>query len=188
MRETFDLLPMKAMHGAVPALTLVVLAMLAQPAWTQVPDEVRARLGRNSAVTTSSWVYASATGPLRGSREVSEDLQATRAMREAARALCNFDPAPGKSLEAGITGFTMMSSVVRGREVEVVMRAPMQKPICRVVVAPLSAAATAPALAAAPPRLASPTERAAGDPSTQLLKPAYIRSSDMTIRIFGVEY
>ncbi len=152
------------MNGAVRALTLAVLA---QQAWAQVPDEVQARLGRNSAVTTSSWVYASATGPLRGSREVSEDLQATRAMREVAHALCNFEPALGKSLEAGITGFTMMSSVVRGREVEVVMRAPMQKPICRVVAVPLSAAAPAPALTA---------------------EPAYIRSNDMTIRIFGVEY
>ncbi len=169
---------MRAINGTVRALTLVVLAALAQQAWAQVPDEVRARLGHNSVVMTSLWVYASASGPLRGSREVSEDMQATRAMREVARALCNFELVPGKSLEAGITGFTMMSSVVRGREVEVVMRAPMQKPICRVVAVPLSAAAPAPALAS----------ELARNPTTQLLEPAYIRSSDMTIRIFGVEY
>jgi len=151
----------------------MALAGLAQAALAQVPDDVREQLARGGVATSRGQVYASASGPLRGTRESSEELYATRAMRVLAMSLCGFEPAPGRSLEAGISGFTLVSAILRGREVEVVMRAPVQKPVCRVI-----PAAVVPAAPLAP----------AGDAATRLLEPGYTRSKDMTVRIFGGEY
>lgn len=161
------------------------LACLTPLALAQVPDEVREQLARGGVASVRGHVYASASGPLRGTREASEDLYATRAMRLVAASLCGFEPAPGRALEAGITGFTMVASTLRAREVEVVMRAPVQKPACRVVPVPVAAPASPPAAATpAPANLLPP----AADAATRLLEPGYIRSNDMTVRIFGGEY
>ncbi|MFM8546308.1 MAG: hypothetical protein ACKODB_01580 [Betaproteobacteria bacterium] len=163
----------------------LVIFGLGTTAFGQVPDEVRARLGRDGVVITESWVFASATGAMRGSREADEHRQATRAMAAIARSLCKFEPAPGKRLEAGVSGYTMVSSIQRGREMEVVMRAPTQTAVCRVQVIEIK-----PEVAEASGNSLLPNERPAAEPdaATQLLRPDYIREKNMTIRVLNREY
>lgn len=153
----------------------VGLSVVALQVPAQVPDEVREQLVRTGVATGRGHIYASASGPLRGSPEASEQLYATRAMRSVAASLCGFEPGPGRSLEAGVTGFTMVATTLRGREVEVVVRAPVQKPECRVVAVPLQD----PAVPSHPP---------AAEATARPLGPALSRSNEMTVRIFGGEY
>lgn len=162
-----------------------MLSVLSPPVVAQVPDEVRVRLGRDGVATTDQWFFASATGTIRGTRDAEEDRQAARAMQAIARAMCRFEPAPGKRLEAGITGFAMASSIQRGREVEVIMRAPVQNPVCRIQVAEATPATAAPKADA---RLQPPESLDEKDQSTRVLQPAYIREKNMTIRVYGGEY
>ncbi len=166
------------------ALGLVTLA-LGPVVLGQVPDEVRARLGRDSVISTETWVFASATGPMRGSRETDEHRQAARAMAAIARSLCKFEPGPGKRLEAGVSGYSMVSSIQRGREIEVVMRAPLQKASCRVEVIE-----TKPEVAAASGNSLLTNERSTAEPdgSTQVLRPDYTREKNMTIRMLNRDY
>ncbi len=180
-------------RGAVLVLGLGVQALQAPLARAQVPQEVRELLARSGVATGGGHVYARVSGPLRGTREASEDLYATRAMRAVAASLCGFEPGPGRALEAGVAGFTLVASSLRGREVEVVMRAPVQKPVCRVVTAPLPVPAlAAPAVPAAPAPapapVIEPSQPQAAEAATRLIEPSYIRSSDMTVRIFGGDY
>lgn len=162
----------------------VLLLGLGPIVLAQVPDDVRARLGRDGVISTEAWIFASATGPIRGTRETDEHRQATRAMATIARSLCRFEPAPGRRLQAGVTGYTMVSSIQRGSEIEVVMRAPMQVASCRV-----EAIEIKPAVAAAVGKNLVPDERRVEpDESTQILRPVYMREKNMTIRILNRDY
>lgn len=162
----------------------VLLLGLGPIAWAQVPDDVRARLGRDGVISTEAWIFASATGPIRGTRETDEHRQATRAMAAIARSLCRFEPTPGKRLQAGVTGYTMASSIQRGSDIEVVMRAPVQAAVCRV-----ETVETKTDLAVTGANTLMPSERTAEpDASTQILRPEYIREKNMTIRILNREY
>lgn len=152
----------------------------------QVPEDVRNRLAKDAVVSTDTWYFASASGTIRGTRETEEDRLATRAMQALARAMCQFEPSTGKRLEASIRGFSMVSSTLRGRELEVIMRAPLQAPVCRVLSvesSPLAAQQINNAAQSSVPETASQR-----DITTRILEPAYIREKNMTIRIFGGEY
>lgn len=151
--------------------------------FAQVPDDVRGRLGRDGVVTTDAWVFASATGTLRGTREGEEQRQATRAMSLIARSLCRFEPGPGRRLEAGVTGFAMVSSIQRGRDVEVIMKAPLQSPSCKVTVIEIKQEAPA-----TPSNLAPKESVPEPDSSVQIATPGYIREKNMTIRVLNAEY
>jgi hypothetical protein len=163
-------------------LGLLLLGVL--PAvFAQVPEDVKDRLGRDGVVITSNWIFASASGPIRGSREVDEQRHATKAMSAIARSLCKFEPGPGRRLEAGITGFAMVSAIQRGRDLEVVMRAPVQSPSCKVTVIEIK-----PETPASPSNLAPKDEAQDSDSSVQIAPPGYIREKNMTIRMLNREY
>jgi hypothetical protein len=170
------------------SLLLACLACFAANSLAQVPEDVRVRLGPNGIVTAEGFIYASSTGVLRGARETSEDFQATRAMHQLVYALCDVQPATSRVIEASITGFTLVSSIFKGKEIEVIMRAPVQKPDCKAfaVAAFPSDISTSPA-EAGPGRPKSMFEGAT-DLGIKPSNPSYTRSKDITVRIFGGEY
>jgi len=168
------------------------LATIAFPLAAQVSSEIRERLGSNGVTKVGQWIYASASGFQRGTREGTEEFLATKAMRSIAHALCNFDPNPSARLEAEISGFTMVSNEMLGQEILVTMRAPIQNPSCRVVpvspridVVPRRADESLGAIAPKPSR---PEQIDEAEKSTVLVEPGHIRSKDTTIRILGGEY
>jgi hypothetical protein len=160
------------------SLLTVGLACVALSSPAQVPEDVRGNLGRNATVIAGSFIYAGATGTIRGTRETTEDIQATRAIRLLAHALCDVAPAAGQVLETSITGLVLVSSTMRAREVEVVMRAPVQKPECKV----LTAIQASPITGTGVPESRSPNV------DLRLTNPGYARSKDITVRILGAEY
>jgi hypothetical protein len=161
----------------------VLLLGVLPAVFAQVPDDVRERLGRDGVVMTDAWVFASASGPMRGSREGDEQRQATRAMSAIARSLCKFEPGPGRRLEAGVTGFAMVSSIQRGRDLEVIMRAPVQSPSCKVTIMEIK-----PETPPAPSNLMPKEQVPESDSSVQIAPPGYIREKNMTIRVLNREY
>lgn len=165
------------------ACCAVLLLGVLPTVFAQVPDDVRDRIGRDGVVMTDAWVFASATGAMRGSREGEEQRQATRAMSAIARSLCKFEPGPGRRLEAGVTGFSMVSSIQRGRDLEVIMRAPLQSPSCKVTVIEIK-----PEAPAAPSNLAPKEQGLESDSSVQIAPPGYVREKNMTIRVLNREY
>lgn len=170
-------MPQQAIVFVVGALSLVCCAS----AMSQVEPQIREKLTLHAAVIVEGQVYAMAAGPVRGTRESSEDFLVTRAMRLMANKLCEFEALPGKRLEAGITGVTLLSSISRGKDIEVVIRAPFQKPACKVtVVDPVQTLAPVPVSP-------DPSSRIDQGP-TRLVEPSYIRSQGIVIRSFGGEY
>lgn len=169
------------------------LATIAFPLAAQVSSEVRERLGSNGVTKAGQWIYASASGLQRGTREGTEEFLATKAMRSIAHALCNFDPSPSARLEAEISGLTMVSNEMRGQGILVTMRAPLQNPNCRVVpvslrgeVVPIKRADESVGTIA--PRSSRPEKVDEAEKLPVLVEPEIIRSKDTTIRIFGGEY
>lgn len=146
----------------------------------QIPPEVRERLLDQGVVAIGKHVYAKAYGVLRGSHESSEALYVTRAMRDMAHHLCKFVLVPGKRLETQLEGVTLVASTVTGKELEVVVRAPVQTPSCKVVLVET-------ALPLSPPSSHSNLQRVE-DQQTRLMDSGYTRSKDIVIRIFGGEY
>lgn len=132
-------------------------------------------------------MYASAVGSVRGTRESSEELLATRAMRSLAHALCAFQPSAGRVLETSISGMTMVFSSLRGKEIEVVMKAPVQQPDCKVrtvvVAAPL---AVQPVVIPEQEKTIKPEVSPKSD--VELLRPDYTRSKNITVRVLSGEY
>jgi hypothetical protein len=168
------------------------LATVAFPLAAQVSTEIRERLGSNGVTKAGQWIYASASGLQRGTREGTEEFLATKAMRSIAHVLCNFDPNPSARLEAEISGFTVVSNEMRGQDILVTMRAPIQNPSCRVVpvspridVVPRRAGES---LGAIHPKPSRPEQIDEAEKSTVLVEPGHSRSKDTTIRIFGGEY
>ena len=146
----------------------------------QVPADVRESLSSRQVVTSGRYVYATAEGPLRGTREASEELLVTRAMRGLAHQLCEFDLSPGKRLEASLSGVSLVASTTKGKAMEVVIRVPVQKPSCKVIVADSANAAPAPAT-----KLEATRNE---DMQIRLTESKYTRSQDIVIRIFSGEY
>jgi hypothetical protein len=146
----------------------------------QVPADVRERLLIGEVVVRDAWLYAMATGPLRGSREGSESWLVTRAMRHLGNKLCSFEAVPGRRLEVGIKGVTLVASEIQGKEMTVVIQAPVQKPSCKVTVM---------ASEQSSPGSPSPTEVGRiEEMQIRLVDPSFQRAKDIVIRNFGGEY
>ena len=176
-----------AQIGKFRALTkflfCITLLGLLGVAHSQVPDEVRSRLSRDGVVSTESWIFAIANGPLRGTRLGDEDRQATRAMSAIAQSLCKFESGPGRRLVADVNGFTMVSSVQRSQELEVIMRAPLQTPSCRVEMVEINQKVLA------PNNNPVVIERVVDEsPFVKILQPDYKREKNITTRILNREY
>jgi len=152
----------------------------------QLPPDVRDRLAERSVVTKGSFVYAKAGGSLRGTREASESFYATVATRNMAHFLCDVAMAPGKRLEAKLEGLSLVSSIGVGQELEVVVRAPSQKPPCKVVVVEVVPAPPAPVALPA----TNPLQQGARveENTKPLAEPNSVRQKDIVIRNFGGEY
>jgi hypothetical protein len=146
----------------------------------QVPADVREQLKAGEVVMRNAQVYAMASGALRGTREGSESWLVTRAMRHLGNKLCAFEAMPGRQLEVGIQGVTLVASETRGKEMTVVIQAPVQKPSCKVTVV-----ATEPRLlvGSTPPEASSIEET-----QIRLVEPSFLRAKDIFIRSFGGEY
>ncbi len=166
-------------------LAAAALAVFSGAINAQVSDDVLARLAREGVVRDGASYFARATGLIRGTQEVEEHRLVTRAMLMLARVLCGFEPSSGTRLDADISGFTMVSSIQRGREIEVVVRAPLQTPTCRVSADAGSAGASSPA---STPSTASTDRPAQRDAGAQAREPAHIRDENITIRVLGSEY
>jgi hypothetical protein len=151
--------------------------------FAQVPDDVREQLGRDGVVIKDAWIFASVSGPMRGSRESDEQRQATRAMSAIARSLCKFEPGPSRRLEADVSGFVMVSSIQRGPDLEVTIKAPVQHPSCKVMVITIK-----PEKPAAPSNLAHKEQALEFDSSVQVAAPSFIREKNMTVRVINREY
>jgi hypothetical protein len=161
----------------------LLLPCILTDAFAQIPNNVRDRLARDGVVVTDAWIFASASGPIRGSLEGYEQFQATRAMSAIARSLCKFEPRPGRRLEAGVTGFSMVSSIQRGSDLEIIMRAPVQSPLCKVTVTENNLV-----LPEAHRYLAPKEQVPESDLLVQITPSGYIRDKNMTVRMFNREY
>ena len=141
---------------------------------------MRESLSSRQVVTSGGYVYATAEGLLRGTIEAIEELLVTRAMRGLVHKLCEFDPSPGKRLEASLSGVNLVSSTIKGKAMEVVIRVPVQKPSCKVISidASLVSATQGTKLEAIPNE----------DPQIRLIESKYTRSQDIVVRIFSGEY
>jgi hypothetical protein len=104
--------------------------------YAQISASQRERLMAGEVVMDGGMAYAMASGVLRGSLETTKELLATRAMGRLANRLCGFDPRSGVSLDASMDGLTWASVEVRGAEVVVIMKAPVQTPLCKVSPSP----------------------------------------------------
>ena len=165
--------------SATRALCVMALAFTTTVS-AQLPPDVRDRLAERSVVATGSFVYAKAAGSLRGTREASESFYATVATRNMAHFLCDVAVTPGKRLEAKLEGLSLVSSTGVGQELEVVVRAPAQKPSCKVVVV---------AVAPAPPAAQNLSQGQRVDEKPKpLAEPNSLRQNDIVIRNFGGEY
>ena len=165
---------------------LAALAVCAGAAGSPLTDDLQARLSREGVVRDGATYFARATGTLRGSFDVEQDRLATRAMLMLARVMCGFEPSPGKRLEADISGFAMVSSVQRGREIDVVLRAPVQTPACRVVSTEVAAPAASPSATA--PIVSAADPSVTRDAGTRTREPHLVRDKNITVRVFGNEY
>ncbi len=159
-------------------LVLSLLAVLpwtaSSPAHSQVTAELREQLLAGQVVIRDAQVYAMASGAQRGTLESTQDWLVTRAMRSMAHKLCAFEPVPGQRLDVSLQGVTLVSAETRAQEMVVVIRAPVQKPSCKVTVAqPVQPPSLAPRSSDSQPRAADTVEP---------------RMSDIVIRKFGGEY
>jgi len=146
----------------------------------QVPADVREKLQAGEVVTRDARVYAMAKGPLRGTPEGSESWLVTRAMRLLGNKLCAFEAMPGQRLEVGIQGVTLVAAETQGKEMTVVVQAPVQKPSCKVT---LVATEQRLPVGSAPPEASRIEEM-----QTRLVDPSFQRAKDIVIRNFGGEY
>lgn len=155
------------------ALALVVPWGLMNSSYAQVPNAIKEKLTLGGVVLHEGKYYATVTETLRGTRETMEYMLSTKAMRAISFKLCALEPVAGHRLETKITGFSMTSSELAGRELSVTMSAPAQTPSCQLIVLP-----PPPPVPSAPaPPLPSNTSA-----------PTSPGSSDITIRNFGNEY
>lgn len=165
----------------VKFITIALSALTcAFPLNAQVPPDVRESLSSQQVVTSGRYVYATAEGPVRGTREASEELLVTRAMRGLVHKLCEFDLSPGKRLEGSLSGVNLVASTIKGKAMEVVIRVPVQKPSCKVI-------AVDAAIASSTQTTKSEAIRNE-DAQIRLIESKYTRSQDIVIRIFSGEY
>jgi len=158
------------------ALALVVPWGLMNSSYAQVPHAIKEKLTLGGVVLHEGKYYATVTGTLRGTREAMESMLSTKAMRAISYKLCALEPVAGRRLETKITGFSMTSSELAGRELSVTMSAPVQTPSCQLIVLPPP-----------PPVPAAPLPAPVPAPSNTSV-PATPGASDITIRNFGNEY
>lgn len=166
-------------------LKVIVIGAVVASAWgghgsvrAQVPSELREKLLAGEVVTRGAHVFAMATGNQRGTREGSEELLVARAMGSIANKLCAFEAKPGLRLESSFQGGTLVYSEIRGNEISVVIKVPLQKPSCRVVevVQPL-------------PVVPLPPESARTEiTQTRQAQPSEPQTKDIVIRKFDGEY
>ena len=84
---------------------------------------------------------------------------------------------------ADVNGFTMVSSVQRSQELEVIMRAPLQTPSCRVEMVEINQKVLA------PNNNPVVIERVVDEsPFVKILQPDYKREKNITTRILNREY
>jgi hypothetical protein len=155
------------------ALAVVLPWSLMNSSYAQVPHAIKEKLTLGGVVLHEGNYYATVTGTVRGTREAVESMLSTKAMRAISYKLCGLEQVAGRRLETKITGFSMTSSELVGKELSVTMSAPAQKPSCQLIVLP-----PPPPIPSAPiPPLPSNTSA-----------PTSPGSSDITIRNFGNEY
>ena len=94
--------------------------------------------------------------------------------------LCEFDLSQDKRLEASLSGVSLVASTIKGKAMEVVIRVPVQKPSCKVIVVNSAIAAPAQATKSEATRHE--------DTQIRLTESKYTRSQDIVIRIFSGEY
>jgi len=145
-----------------------------QAAQAQVDAEIREQLLVSEVVIRDLQIYAMASGPFGGTFDGSKELLVTRAMRSMANKLCGFAPTPGRRLEVGLQGVTLLSAETDARRMAVVIRAPVQNPPCKVTVLEPTQA---------PMEASRSSERQ--PQSVDLGKP---QPTDIVIRKFGGEY
>jgi len=162
------------------------LAVSAAAAGAPLSEDLQSRLAREGVVRDGTAYFARATGTLRGTFEVEQDRLATRAMLMLARVMCGFEPSLGKRLEANISGLSVVSSVQRGREVEVVLRAPVQTPACRVISAEPPGPASSPL--ATTPIVSAVRQSLTREAGARTGEPVLLRHQNITVRVFNHEY
>lgn len=146
----------------------------------QIPLEVLERLSERGVVVTGQHVYAKASGNIRGTRESSEAFYVTRATRNMANYFCDFAVAPGKRLAVELEGVTLVMSTEVGKVLDVVIRAPVQKPSCKVTL-----------VDAVMPSLSPPKNleiKRADESLTSVTESGSTRTKDIVIRNFGGEH
>ena len=146
----------------------------------QLPFEVKDKLMAGEVVIRDAQMYAMASGTQRGTPEASQEWLMTRAMRTIANKLCAFEADTGRRLEADLKGVTLVSSETRVNEMLVIIKAPVQKPFCKVTVVEPNPVR---------PVIPVPTEfPRAAEMSPRLTEPSLPRAPDIVIRKFGGEY
>ena len=98
------------------ALAVVFAWGLMNLAYAQVPHAIKEKLTLGGVFLHEGKYYATVTETLRGTRETMEYLLSTKAMRAISYKLCALEPVAGRRLETKITGFSMTSSELAGRE------------------------------------------------------------------------
>lgn len=151
----------------------------------QVSADVHSRLSAEPVVSAEGYVYAKTATSIRGTPEIAEQRAVLEALRLIANKLCEFEPRSGKRLETAILGTTLVASSRVERTVEVVVRVPDQKPMCKV---DDIARSPAPPHQSSDPNAMASDKNAEALPQTRLLDPSYQRSDGITTRVFGGEY
>ena len=158
----------------VSSLLAVSACVDHQAVQAQVDAEMRAQLLVSEVVIRDLQIYAAASGSFGGTFDGTRELLVTRAMRSMAHKLCGFAPTPGRRLEVGLQGVTLLTTETDARKMTVVIRAPVQSPPCRVtVLEPTQAPAEASRSADSQPKSVD-----LGNPGTR----------DIVVRKFGGEY
>ena len=163
-------------------LSIIALSFSAN---AQVPSDVRSRLSVEFVVLDERHVYARGTAALRGTSETAEQQAVMDALRKIVSKLCKYEPRPDRRLEAAVIGASLIDSNRVERKLEVVVRAPLQNPRCKVV-----------ELFRSTERKNQESEKSSvdsdskpdGTPQTKLLDSSYQRSGDITTRVLGGEY
>ena len=172
-------------NWARPWLSLTCICMSVS-AGAQIADDLKRNLVQKGVVFQDGFVYALSRGSIRGSNEVAEQVLITVAMRNMAYSLCSLQYASGSSLETSIKGTTLIWSAASSEGMEVIIRAPLQKPQCRIVIAD-NAVAKSP-LPTQEPASGIVSDAVKADSSVKLIDSGFERSNGITVRVFGGEY
>lgn len=154
-------------------------ALSLAPAAAQVADVVARGLETKDVLKDGEYIFASASGAIRGTRETSERFYVTRALSKVAIYLCDFHAVPGKKLEAVVRGATLVDSRLEGTLLKVVIKVPLQDPSCMEKSSKPGTQLKSEQIYALP----NDQERA-----VELRDVQYGRSENIVIRTFGIDY